>query len=145
MDFNLYKEHYSSTYHVALCSVFKGLDNFQPLFESHLFDQICSDTSKFLKWKLKKKKREKKDSWCTMYSFPLMFRNSILWRITAKMLSMEVYLYYSYTLTCYCNKATTVSSLCCPCCTQLPDECSSHYMSFFFSSHSDLLWNYWVF
>lgn len=88
MDFNLYKEHYSSTYHVALCSVFKGLDNFQPLFESHLFDQICSDTSKFLKWKLKKKKREKKDSWCTMYSFPLMFRNSILWRITAKMLTI---------------------------------------------------------
>lgn len=54
-DLNLCQECYFCTYHIALCSIFKGLNNFQSLFESHLFNQICSDTSKFLKTKRKRK------------------------------------------------------------------------------------------
>lgn len=35
-------------YHVAFGGVLQGLDHFQPLLESHLFNQICPDSSKFL-------------------------------------------------------------------------------------------------
>lgn len=36
------------TYHVPFRSVFQGLDHLQSLFEPHLLNQVCSDSSKFL-------------------------------------------------------------------------------------------------
>lgn len=88
------------TYHVAFRSILQCLDHFQSLFESHLFNQICPDSSKFLE--RSNNDVSEKISYSTQYPVCRMPATHS-WHMKEMTFHMAGILQYTFS---YCFKAT---------------------------------------